>query len=528
MIMKRMLKKLKNLSPAAVMMVLLTLGFLMRVPQLNGSFWLDEAAQVLESSRPFSHQLQIRDDFQPPLIHLLVFTLLQYSKSEVWLRLGAALVPGLITLWATIEIGRRYFSPRVGWLSGLLLATSSFHIFYSQELRPYSLPAMFAVLGWWAVLELTQRKSETSAAGLVTRQLGVFGVWSILGLYSSYLYPFALVGQLVFLFFQFRKDPQLLKRVLLTTTLVCLAFAPWIPSFIDQLQAGQQLRNEFTGWENVVSFDQFRSLSLTSGKFVFGVLDLAVQPIFILVLLEVAATGAYLMWALQNNPVIRKGLGLTICWLIIPVLGAWVISFVVPVLQPKRVLFALPAFYLAISLLVTQALQQKTKFVQAAALLLAGSILSINLFSSFSYYTQTKYQRENWREVQAYIEEKYDPNNSIVLFAFPDQFASWQWYNNGRFPTAATGVFVVSEDPLATDRQIIKQLTDYQFILVFDYLRDLTDPQHQIEADLERYGFQQVGVIPGNAPLGMIRVFARAGQIIGFSEYCPTCYENRN
>ncbi len=390
MIMKRMLKKLKKLSPAALMTVLLTLGFLMRVPQLNGSFWLDEAAQVLESSRPLSHQLQIRDDFQPPLIHLLVFALLQYSKSEVWLRLGAALVPGLITLWATIEIGRRYFSPRVGWLSGLLLATSSFHIFYSQELRPYSLPAMFAVLGWWAVLEVTQRRNEAPTTGFATRQLGMFGVWSVLGLYSSYLYPFAWIGQLVFLFFRVRKDPQLLKRSLIAAVLVCLAFVPWIPSFISQLQAGQQLRTEFAGWENVVSFDQFRSLSLTGGKFVFGVLDLSVQPIFILVLLGLVVAGVYLTWVLQKNKVIRKGVVLTICWLIIPVLAAWIVSFVVPVLQPKRVLFALPGFYLAMSLLITEALRQKTQRVQAVALLLAGTLLSINLFSSCSYYTQTQ------------------------------------------------------------------------------------------------------------------------------------------
>jgi hypothetical protein len=42
----------------------------------------------------------------------------------------------------------------LGLSSAFLLATSSFHIFYSQELRPYSLPAMIAAISWWIVLQL--------------------------------------------------------------------------------------------------------------------------------------------------------------------------------------------------------------------------------------------------------------------------------------------------------------------------------------------------------------------------------------
>lgn len=484
------------------------------MPQLNGSFWLDEAAQVLESSRPLSHQLQIRDDFQPPLIHLMVFGLLQVSDNEAWLRLGAALLPGLVTLGATVQVGRKYFSDKTAWMAGVLLATSSFHIFYSQELRPYSLPAMFAVLSWWAVAEMTNDSRKPALATVIK-----FSLWSVLGLYSSYLYPFVLFGQAIYLLTLWRKDLSKLKTAAVSFVVIGLLFAPWIPSFKDQIMAGQQLRQSFAGWEDVVSFDQFKSIALVAGKFIFGVLDLSVNPMYVLSFLFLAVGTVFLLWKVQRQPKNAQLLWMVSCWLILPIVAAWIVSFWIPVVQPKRVLFALPAFYLLIGLLVTQATQLKSQFTKCVGFALFLTLLAINIFSTFAYYTQTKYQRENWREIHQYIDEKYDARKSVVLQAFPNQFASWDWYNDGQFPTVSTGVFTVSDDPESTDRQLIKAVTDYQYILVFDYLRDLTDPKNHIVTDLERYGFQQVDIIPGNAALGMIRVFARTRQIIGYSEY---------
>jgi len=501
----------KRLSPFTWVVVILALGLLLRLPHLNASLWLDEAAQAQESSRPFSQQLQIRDDFQPPLIHLIVFVLLQFSKNEAWLRLGAAVIPGLITLWGTVVIGRKFFSKKTGILSGLLLATSSFHIFYSQELRPYSLPAMFAVLSWWAILEM--KDQQLASRG----QLFRFGILSVLGLYSSYLYPFVLIGQFVYLLSIWKKSAISLRDGGLAFLAIGLAFLPWVPSFLDQISAGQQLRQNFVGWENVVSFDQIKSLSLIGGKFVFGVLDLSVNMVFLGVFGGISAAITFLTWKTSSTKNLSK-IWLLCCWMILPILTAWLVSFWIPVVQPKRVLFALPAFYLLVGWVYESAIKQKN-YLKYVAVVVVGVLISLNVFSTTAYYTQSKYQRENWREVHTYISQKYSPADSTVLFGFPNEFASWHWYNDNTFPTASTGVFTVSEDPESPERQRLKQLTEYSYILVFDYLRDLTDPSRLIEADLLRYGYEEVDVIQGNEALGMIRVFARTRQIIGYSEY---------
>ncbi len=508
---------MKKLSfTSGVTFVILLFATVLRLPLLGSSFWLDEAAQALESSRPFNQQLQIRDDFQPPLIHFLVFGLLKVSSSEAWLRFGVALIPGIITVWLTIQLGQQLFSRRTGWLAGLLLATSSFHIFYSQELRPYSLPTMFAGLSWLFLLKFQQQQLKK------LNFLTLWGVVSGLGLYSSYLYFFVLLGQVIWLGWTYHRNRRALNKIGLALILVCLSFAPWIPSFFNQLHAGQQLRTTFPGWQAIVSFSQLKSFALVIGKFVYGVLDLSADSFF-LVTGGLLVSGFGILGWLQHKKLFQPQQIMLFCWGVLPIVFAWVISFWIPILQPKRVLFALPAFYLFLTSLAEHFLSQKNQR-HIALVIAAGTcwllLLGINLFSALSYYTQPKYHREDWRGIHQLITQKYQSQNSIVVFAFPDQFASWKWYNREtHFPTASTGVFVLSADPAAIDRLRLKNLADAQYILVFDYLRDLTDPNHLIEKDLERFGYQEVDRITPETPLGIVRVYARTGQIIGFSEY---------
>ena len=172
------------------------LALVLRLPLLSGSLWMDEAAQALESIRPLNQQLQIRDDFQPPLLHLLTHFALQISTSEWWLRWWGAVLPALLSIWLLPDLVvtlLRSGSPSnqkkqlelmpylTGYLAALWLATNSFHIFFSQELRPYSLAAWWAVLSWWLILK--QRPGWQLALA------------SLAGLYSTYLYPFVLIGQ---------------------------------------------------------------------------------------------------------------------------------------------------------------------------------------------------------------------------------------------------------------------------------------------------------------------------------------------
>lgn len=469
------------------------LAVLLRIPHLAGSFWLDEAAQALESARPLAQQFDIIPDFQPPLIHLLVHFALYFGQSEWWLRTVAALIPGLVSIWVTFQLGKRLGSERAGWWAALLLATSSFHIFYSQELRPYALPLMFAVCSWWYLLgnsKLDWRRSDVVGFILCT----------VAGLYSSYLYPFLLLGQAIWVVVF---DRAKLKSFVAASGVASLTFLPWMPMFLQQLAAGGEVRQGLPGWEAVVSTPQLKSLPLVFGKFIYGVVDLQLSFFFsISGVALISLMGVGLVHLVRHRSILtRKPTLLFISWLLIPLLTSWFVSFWIPVVQPKRVLFLLPAFYLLVSYF---ALELKSKTLRWSIL---GLFLALNCWGTVQYYVQPVYQREDWRGLHQEVTSDY-PDDAVALFSFPEPFAPWRWYDDGTYPTLSTGKLAVAdvEDLTAT----LKPMTRYQYVIVFDYLRDLTDANRELETELAAYDYQLVE-LKSYPNVGFVRIFAKAG-----------------
>jgi hypothetical protein len=507
-----------------VSLVLLT--FILRLPLLNGSFWMDEAAQILESSRPWYQQLQIRDDFQPPLLHLWIFFVRHISVTEWWLRFWGALLPALITTWAITKLLAEWwpiqstaFRQRAGWL-GVLLATNSLWIFFSQELRPYSLAVMWCCLSWWAIVRITKttQPAKRDWIGWVLASLG--------GLFSTYLFPFVLISQGLFLLWQARKNLPLLKNTLVASIWIAVGFAPWVPSFLGQLAAGQQLRADLPGWDQVVSTTQLKSLPLAAGKFLFGVVDLEPNFWFLGLAALVAGTFGWCGWKIwklnqQGKLTIdeptKKALFVFIWWAGVPLILAWLVSFKIPVIQPKRILFALPAFYgiaVVSALMLNEATKTTAKNLQRLLPLFAISLLlAINIWSASEYYRKPEYQRENWRAMHQQISSRYPHEKTLAVFAFGGPFASWTWYNHPSYADLSLG-FLTS--PTATDvPNALKTAEEkYQFILVFEYLESLTDPRREVKAALHNLGWKEIDAFtqPG---VGFVRVYAKPTSLLG-------------
>ncbi|MFH2118352.1 MAG: glycosyltransferase family 39 protein [Candidatus Paceibacterota bacterium] len=474
----------------SLLWLILLFALLLRLPLLNGSFWLDEAAQALESVRPLSQQLDIVPDFQPPLMHLLVHFAAQVSTGEWWLRLWGALIPGLVTIWATFKLGEKLFNKQVAIVASLLLATSSLHVFYSQELRPYSLPAMWAMLS--TLILFKKDFSWWKFAGV-----------TILGLYSSYLYPFFLIPQLWLI--GKKKGWGQAGKILLVSG---VAFAPWLPTFFKQLAVGQALRTAIPGWEAVVSIPQLKALVLVPLKFIYGVLDLQLTPTFIISGLAFGLITALAWRNYQNNK--QQLSSLKSCLLIglMPLLSSWLISFAVPVIQPKRLLFLLPFFYL---LIAAPLANKKTPF--KIAVMPVVFLLAINLISLATYWTQPELQRENWRGLKQEIIQKFPAGQTVAVFSFDESFAPWRWYDPESIASLTTGQKNINQVEDLTGQ--LKSVTDYQYVLVFDYLRDLTDPTDLLPATVESLGFSGRGVIdyPG---IGFVRIYSQPSSAIGY------------
>jgi len=518
------------------------LALILRLPHLNGSFWLDEAAQALQIIRPLSQQLEIAGDFQPPLLHLILHFAAYVSHSEWWLRLIGALIPGLITVWGTIKLGEALHHPRTGLIAGLLLATSPFHVFFSQELRPYSLPTMFAVLSWLALLRWSAQRAPLlpwRASFPPARTFAAFIILTSAGLYSSYLYPFVLIGQATYMLWSHRKQAL---SFLLAAGAASAAFLPWLPFFLEQLRVGGELRQSLPGWDEVVSLTQLKSIPLVFGKFVFGVGELSADPLILVAVVLLGASGGTLLYNTWQRRKLHQSLVPLAIWLVIPLITAWIVSFFVPVIQPKRVLFLLPALYLGVSVLTSryavtrsllepnlwQRLTHKTLPLRAhlAAVTLLFTLFSLNGIGLFNYYTDAKLQREDWRSLFVTITERFPAAETVVVFSFPEAFAPWHWYEHrARQTTAisadqqtqltqqpalnlpatyATGVIHISALPSAAAQ--LAPVQNYPNVLVFDYLRTLTDPDDVLLTTISDFGYAGTGVLE-YPHIGFVRIY---------------------
>lgn len=518
-------------------LLIIFLGLLLRLPHLNDSFWLDEAAQALESARPLSEQLQITDDFQPPLLHLLTHLSIKVSEKEWWLRTIGALIPGLLTIVGTYALGKKIAGKKVALASSLLLATSSFHLFFSQELRPYSLSALFTVFSWLFLLEalkfgqdIYQIKPQRQinhffALFPITRDFFLFLATTIAGLYSSYLYPFVFLSQLIFLL-----SKKKIRLFCYSLAIPSIAFLAWLPSFLGQLQAGQALRENFPGWENIVSFSLLKAPALTFGKFLFGVIDLEfisfsrLDTFPFLQLNNFASSWYFLLVILLLLffllPIILKrnfsGKSAKPIWLfliqalLLPFALASLVSLWIPLIQPKRVIFLLPFVYLALSFLIFEKRKNWSELTIShwGAFIL---VLLVNLYGCFSYYTQGKLQKEPWREAIANLHEKYRTEDTIALFAFQDPFAPWRWYEKSefnKFSTLATGSYYLANREQV--RQLLLPVANYQQVITFDYLTSLTDPHNYLKEVLHDFGYTEKQNYDYNN-LGFIRIYQRVG-----------------
>lgn len=484
----RYYKRVKNVQ---LIWLILALTLLIRLPLLNGSFWLDEAAQALESVRPLAQQVEISGDFQPPLFHYLIHFAVQVSRSEWWLRLWGALIPGLVSVWATYQLGKKLFNKKVAALAALLLATSSLHIFYAQELRPYSLAVMWAML---STLLLFTKKFEWWK----------FAIVSLLGIYTSYLYPFFLVPQLWLI----GRQKWGWQRVLKIVATLGVGFLPWLSMFLSQLEAGRILRLALPGWENAVSLAPAKSLILVPLKFLYGVLNLEPNLYFIVPALALIIL-AVIIWRPLikvkklsfDQSMVKVGL-----LLITPLLLSWAVSFFLPVIQPKRLLYLLPFFYLLLSAPLSWPKVPKQLIRTFLAI-----VLAINLYGLWQYWTNPHLQREDWRGLKQQLVQTFPAPDTLAVFVFDEAFSPWRWYQ----PTALPSLSVsTANDQLLRAR--LKITENYRYLLIFDYLRSLTDPEDKLLLAIENLGFVGRGVID-YPNLGFVRIYTRADDALGYN-----------
>ncbi len=216
--------------------VVVVVGMLLRF-WTRSALWLDEALTVDVARLPL-HAIPaaLKHDGAPPLYYyLLHFWIRLFGQSNLAVRSLSGVI-GVLTLPVAWLAGRRFGGRTVAWTMVVLLSSAPFAVFYATESRMYALVILLTGCGFLALEKAVTAPTPANliAVGAVTAAL----------LYSQYwaLYLVALVGIWLVYTIARRGDGTGSSSgprpwaALIAVGAGCVAFVPWLPTFLAQTQ----------------------------------------------------------------------------------------------------------------------------------------------------------------------------------------------------------------------------------------------------------------------------------------------------
>lgn len=446
--------------------IILILSVLLRIIKLDQSFWWDEANNVFHA-----HNFLLVDfitkypigDFHPPGYFALLWIWTHFfGFSEIMARIPSVIF-GVGTVFLVYLLGKELFNKKTGLLASLFMALAPLHVYYSQEARMYSLATFTVILSFYFLLKKNWIGYVLAGA---------------LVLYSDYLPYLIFPVQIIYLIWCER---NYFKKTLFFQVISFVFLVPWLFIFPKQLTTGANVAALLPGWASVVGGADLKQLLLIPIKMILGRISLENKLIYSGVISIILFIYSFILW--KGVKKFDKPTKLLILWLILPIVFAFLISFFIPVLAYFRLLFILPAFYLILAKGVF--LLHKKLVIPVTSLICLISIVSL-----FFYYTNPKFQRENWRGAISEVEQKA-MNGGIILFEDINLPAPFIYYSQNLAPAYAGlgNLNLGGED-----------------IYLFEYLVDINDPGRLLEKQIKNKGFREIEILNFDG-VGFVRHF---------------------
>lgn len=187
--------QIKNLTRLSrdnkILLVIVFLGFVLRLNSIGGSFWLDEAISanlansVLENGLPqnSSGDLVWRGFLN---IYAMAFLGQILGASEFSFRM-VSVIFSILTILLTYKFSKKIFNAKVGLLAAFLLSIFSWQISWSVQARMYAMFQFFYLLSIYSYYRLSTNFNYFNAL------LSLFSTMAAISLHiTGYILPFVL------------------------------------------------------------------------------------------------------------------------------------------------------------------------------------------------------------------------------------------------------------------------------------------------------------------------------------------------
>jgi len=378
-----------------MIIIILIFSFLLRLIGINQSLWLDEAISVNMAKLPISSivtQFSIRD-FHPPTYYWFLNTWIRLFGDEVWVMRLSSILFSLVTVWLIYKIGKEIKDKKTGLWAAILVGVNPLLIYFSQELRMYSMVTMWLIGSIYFLVKILNPSTK-----LRTNWKNILGFNIMTGLsFVTFYGSIFLIGAEILYLLVNKK----IKLFLMCVWGIILALILISPLLMIQLQYSQNALLQVNNWNLALGKVNLKNLLLIPLKFSVGKVSWWPKINYYLV-------GG--LWSLIVLLTTLKGLiknKLLRFLLIVPLVLGIIVSFKTPMLQYFRFLYLVPI----IALLISLESKFKTKKFLTIGFLIFSAIYLLN----------PKMHRENWRDL-AFSLSTDDNIYMLESFADPIKF----------------------------------------------------------------------------------------------------------
>lgn len=183
-----------------ILILILLFGAMLRLYHIDfQSVWLDEIHTLNESNPNLNwsdfYNSLLASDPHPPLYFAFVRILFAvFGYTTLILRLFSAFL-GIAGLYAIYVLAKEMHSKNIGLIAAFLLSINYFHIYYSQDGRPYIFLVLFTILSFYRLIIFIKQPNYKNAIW--------YGLFSTLMIYGHFFGLFVLFAQILILMFFF-------------------------------------------------------------------------------------------------------------------------------------------------------------------------------------------------------------------------------------------------------------------------------------------------------------------------------------
>jgi uncharacterized membrane protein len=373
--------------------------------------WFDEANSLLVArATPTEIVDAARDDVHSALYYLILHVWQSTATGETGARMLSVLA-AVAAVAAVYFLGSLLAGRGAGLLSAGLLGLSPLHVWYSQEIRMYSMQTLLICLSFLFLLKALREGRATSWVGYV--------LCTALTLYVQYTSIFAVLAENVFAAIYYRKDRRMFRRWLLSQCAVALLFAPCLP-----LLVWQTTRVTGRSWIQPLELHQVLGFfSLFSGAYLG---DARSRTFSVLVSMAAVSAAIVILYRKREN---RETAWFLVLWFSLPIILLLALSLRQNLFLPRTLVYTVPA----LSLLMGCALARAEKGIERwAGVLMVTVLVSANLFALRSYYmSDNPWVKSDLREGAHEVARDFRPGD-VIVHSSQFSYRPFQYYLGNR------------------------------------------------------------------------------------------------